>query len=126
MENGLPGSHRARPARPNPSDSQTAAQTSPRHRVDATILPDLPAGPPVKKLRISPTVAVAAVGLMVAAVAPLGLAAGGLTGASASPATTKTLTFKAVADTYISQGAPKTSEAGSTKSWPPRPRARPR
>jgi hypothetical protein len=115
MENGLPGSHRARPARSNPSDDQSGPQTSPRHRVDATILPDLPAGPPVKKIRISPTIAVAAVGLMVAAVAPVGLAVGGLTGSNASPSTTKTLTFKAVADTYIAQGAPKTSEASSTK-----------
>jgi beta-mannanase len=107
------GSHRATPSTPTPT-TPTSRSTHRRRATRTDTI--LPAGRPataVRTIRISPTVAVAMAAVLLAAVTPVGLH--GLRGTAASTSGVKTLSFKAVADTYVSQAAAKAGAGSSTK-----------
>jgi hypothetical protein len=111
MQHRPGGSHRAAPAPPAPETPTHNLKS--RHRVEQTILPVGPPAVPVRTLRINPLLAAGVTIVLLGALAPAGLA--GLHGTSSTQTDTKTLSFKAVADTYVSQASAKQSDGSSSK-----------
>jgi beta-mannanase len=105
MQHRPAGFHRAQPATPTPTEPPASSSTpTPRHRAE-TIVPAGPPTVPVRTLRMNPLLAAGVTIVLLGILAPAGIA--GLSGASSNQADTKTLSFKAVADTFVTSLAPK-------------------